>query len=373
LGKQAVTMSTNEGLKEHERLTLELETALLRELRSSYQDLNAAHFRRTLKIPTIELGDAERYLGRWHRETRSIEIGRRLVLERPWGVVVEVLKHEMAHQFAHEVLGAIDETAHGPAFRAVCERAGVDPAATGVKVGEGENDDDTVVRVLRKVQKLLALAESQNQHEAEAAMAMAQRLMLQHNLDLVQAGSARRYVAVTLGDPTSRMHRHEKTLAGILGAHFFVQVLLVSVYRPLLGKGGTVVEVAGAPENVELARYVYAYVLHAAEQLWRAHKEAHDVASDRDRLAFLAGVMRGFDDKLHQEKQRNAERGLVWAGDADLQGWWRRRHPRVVTQTGRASGNAQAHEAGRNAGSTIVLKKPVGASRSRGLALPGRS
>ena len=39
---------------EHARLSLELETALLRELRSTYQDLNASYFRRALKIPTIE-------------------------------------------------------------------------------------------------------------------------------------------------------------------------------------------------------------------------------------------------------------------------------------------------------------------------------
>ena len=40
--------------------------------------------------------------------------------------MVEVLKHEMAHQYAHEILGARDESAHGEAFRTVCQRLGID-------------------------------------------------------------------------------------------------------------------------------------------------------------------------------------------------------------------------------------------------------
>jgi hypothetical protein len=61
-------------------------------------------------------------LGRWIESTRTLEISRPLVLEQPWGIVVEVLKHEMAHQYVSEVLGERHETAHGPNFRPVVQR-----------------------------------------------------------------------------------------------------------------------------------------------------------------------------------------------------------------------------------------------------------
>src|SRR6185503_10148901 len=93
------------------RLGVELEAALLRELRAAYHDVNAAFFKRKLLAPSIELADAPSRLGRWVPEIRTIEIARSLAVGHPWGVVVEVLKHEMAHQFVHEVLKVTDESA----------------------------------------------------------------------------------------------------------------------------------------------------------------------------------------------------------------------------------------------------------------------
>src|SRR5262245_29317158 len=113
-----------------ERLTAEIEAALVRELRATYQDINATYFRRALQPAAIELSDAASWLGRWNREVRSIELSRPLVLEKPWGKVVEVLKHEMAHQYVHEVLGQTSETAHGPAFQDVCRAVGIDASAS---------------------------------------------------------------------------------------------------------------------------------------------------------------------------------------------------------------------------------------------------
>src|SRR5689334_8731259 len=91
----------------HERLPeigAALEAALVRELLAAWKQINLAYFKGSLDAPSIELTRARSRLGLWRREARVIEISRHLVLSRPWGVVVEVLKHEMAHQFVHEVL-----------------------------------------------------------------------------------------------------------------------------------------------------------------------------------------------------------------------------------------------------------------------------
>src|SRR5262249_30443324 len=154
------------------RLTTELEVALLRELRASYHDLNAAYFKRCMRPAEIRLSDNAGRLGQWDPARRCIAMSRQLLVSRPWGVVLEVLKHEMAHQYVHEILGCIDEPAHGPAFREVCERLGIDARAAGIPVASGHDSldaRDENVKILERVSQLLALAQSSNVHEAQAA------------------------------------------------------------------------------------------------------------------------------------------------------------------------------------------------------------
>jgi hypothetical protein len=350
------------------RLGADLEAALLRELRSTYQDLNHCFFRRRLTAPALELSDAGSRLGRWVPGVRTIEIARSLVLGRPWGTVVEVLKHEMAHQYVHEVLGKIDESAHGPAFRELCERLGIDASAAGMPAEGGQSAEDA--RVLERIARLLALAESANVHEAQAAMSAAQRLMLKHNLE--SAAAPKRSAAYGfrhLGKPTGRVSEAERLLGTILGKHFFVEVIWVPVYRPLEAKRGSVLEACGTPANLEMAAYVHAFLTHTADHLWREHKQAKDIRGDRERRTFLAGVMVGFLEKLNAQRTEHRQQGLVWVGDADLDGFYRKRHPRIVQVRHTGNRRTQAHAEGREAGRRIVLHKPVQGGPSGGVRL----
>jgi len=357
--------------REAARLGVALEAALLRELVATYHDLNHTFFRKRLKPAAIELSDAGSRLGRWMSEVRTIEIARRLVRDHAWGVVVEVLKHEMAHQFVYEVLGRTDESAHGPAFQNLCELLGIDPSAAGMPAGDGKSDEDT--KVLGRIAKLLALAESANVHEAQAAMSAAQRLMLKHNLESV--GDPRRahaYGFRHLGKPTGRVTEAERLLGTILGSHFFVEVIWVPVYRAAEGKRGSVLEACGTPANLEMAAYVHAFLTHTAEQLWREHKRDKRIHGDRDRRTYIAGVMLGFLEKLKAQKVEHKEQGLVWVGDLDLTDFYRKRHPRIVQVRHTGSRRTEAHHHGREAGRKIVLNKPVGGGPSGGVKLLGR-
>jgi hypothetical protein len=309
-----------------------------------------------------------------------MEISLPLVLEKPWGVVVEVLKHEMAHQYVHEVLGETDETPHGPAFRDACARLGVDARASGVPSatdavipGEPRAEEAPEDKVVERIARLLALAESPNQHEAEAAMAAAQRLMLKHNLDVVRANSARRYGFAHLGRPSGRVGEHERLVAMILGKHFFVEAIWVPVYRPREGKRGSVLEICGTPSNLAIAEYAHGFLLGTAERLWAEHKRARGLG-DRERRTYLAGVMAGFADKLARQEVSSRAAGLVWVKDADLGGYLRRRHPYVrhVRHAGQRRTDTWAQ--GREAGRKIILYRPVTAGpTSRGRLLTAKS
>ncbi|MEQ9318206.1 MAG: DUF2786 domain-containing protein, partial [Polyangiaceae bacterium] len=70
----------------------------------TWRELAYAYFGGGMKPPVMRLVDGAARLGAWDRHTRCIELSRSLVMGHSWGAVVEVLKHELAHQYAHEVL-----------------------------------------------------------------------------------------------------------------------------------------------------------------------------------------------------------------------------------------------------------------------------
>ncbi len=346
-------------------LSAQLEAAALRELSRAWHHINGNAFRFALRPPLFELRDGEQRLGHWSFAHRTIALSRRLVFHEPWGAVLEVLKHEMAHQYAHEVLGATDEVAHGPAFRSVCERMGIDAAAAGLPTPGAEPQGGPRAKVLQRVAHLLALAESQNAHEAEAAMKAARRLMLRHNLDAAATSrgefETRPYSFRHLGRPTGRIQEHERVLAAILAEHFFVEAIWVPSYRAGEGKRASVLEVCGSDTNLELAAYVYDFVLRSAEACWREHKRERKLASNAERGAFLAGLTRGFDEKLREGERANASEGLVWVGDPQLGAYFRRRHPYVRHVRYQGKGPSEAFSHGRERGRKLVLHRPVGA------------
>lgn len=357
-------------------LSAELEAKLLARLALEWESLNLALFRGVLRRPVLSLSNTAARLGQWRGELRSLELSRPLVLDRPWVEVQEVLKHELAHQFVDECL-AVDEPPHGPAFVSVCERLGIDAGATASPpLGDGPRSADPSERIVGRIRKLLALAQSPNQHEAEAAAVAARRLMLKYNVEIERSDADPRartdHSFVHLGRPSGRIYEHQRRLADILTRYFFVEGLWIPVYRPREGKRGSVLEICGRPANLAMAEHVHAFLSATAQRLWDEYKRTRKKTGTRDRLAFLAGVMRGFETKLAAQDHALQDQGLVWVPGAELRRYFRRRHPR--TETIRRSGvrRNEAFGHGHEAGQRIVLSKPVESrsERSGPRALP---
>ncbi|MEO6950686.1 MAG: DUF2786 domain-containing protein [Polyangia bacterium] len=336
---------------------LELDRLTVHALRRTWAELNQSHFRGSLRPSAILLADVVSFLGQWQPEHRTIAIAR-AALRHGWGIVVEVLKHEMAHQHVEENLGLSGE-GHGPAFRSLCERLGIDGRPAGLP--EALPTDDPTAKLISRVEKLLSLAQSGNEHEAASAMRTAQRLMLQHNLEaLVKPDAAqRRYVFRHLGRPKARTTESERRLATLLGAFFFVEIIWVPVWRADEGKRGTQLEICGTPENVELASYVHGFLTHTAERLYREYKHDEGLDGDSARQSYLAGVIAGFHEKLQAERRREQDEALVWVGDPALSRYLRRRHPHVRMSYNRGRDHGSAGEAGRSAGRGIVLQRTL--------------
>ncbi|MCK6504902.1 SprT-like domain-containing protein [Myxococcota bacterium] len=338
----------------------DLDAALLRELARAWNHHNLLLFRGGMRPPAFTLVEGEALAGQWRRTERTIGLSRSLLRQQPWTVVVEVLKHEMAHQYVHEVLQVVDESAHGPAFQRICARLGIDPRARGLPVGVSLDPERE--RVLAKVQRLLALAESDNRHEAEAAMARAHALMRKHNIAWAAQGPAPAYVFRQIGQVRARVPAHERVLAGLLASHFFVESIWVWAVDATTAAQGKVLELSGTPENVALAEHVHAFLLRAGERLWAADP----VGGARAKGRFLVGVMMGFDEKLRaQARACEQQEGLVWVGDPGLQDFVGRRHPRLRTVSAGSVVADDAWASGRQAGLDIVLHRPVSQDPAR--------
>jgi hypothetical protein len=339
------------------RLTVELERASLRAMAQVYDELNRSLFRGRLhRVPLMFVERTER-LGQWCSDPERIELSRGVLLDNGWGTLVEVLKHEMAHQYTEQVLGVVDEGPHGAAFRRVCQERGIDGRAAGIPVGGEVNDERQ--RVLDRITKLLSLAQGGDRHEAEAAMSVAQRLMLKYNLEHAAQPESHGYRFVHLGRPTGRVMEADRLLAALLAEHFFVEVIWVPVWRPLEGKRGSVLEVCGTDENVEFATYVHSFLLETAERLWSQYRQQRGLSGNAERREYIAGVMAGFREQLRRDRTRQAQQGLVWLGDADLTQFFKRRHPHVRWLRGTAKPRQPSYADGRAAGRRIDLKKPI--------------
>ncbi len=347
-----------------------LEAATVRALRQSWGQINDEFFDGAMRPPQIEVVDTESQWGRWVSATRSLVLARRALVGLDWGALLELLKHEMAHQYVDEVLGVRDQTAHGPTFRHVCSVRGIDARAVGDPTTTGAPaGDDPHAAILERIAKLLRLAESPNEHEAQAAMRQAQRLMLKHNLDAASARAVRGYVFKHIGAASGRVDEASRWVATILGEFFFVECIWVPVWRVVEGRAGSVLEVCGTVENLSMAEYVHSFLHHTAEGLWTAHKRRTGTAGDRDRRAYRAGVMVGFWERLKADRTEDVSRGLVWVGDPALRGYLRTRHPRVRSVSHGGSGSQGARDAGRAEGRKLVLHRGMdgrGASGSSG-------
>jgi hypothetical protein len=214
------------------------------------------------------------------------------------------------------------------------------------------------------------MAGSPNEHEAATAMRLANKYLLKYNLSLNEGSYNPSYSVRHLGNSSPRIQEYEYTLARILQDHFFVQVVWVFSYDPLADKPGRVLQVAGTSENLEMAEYVYRYITGLIEPLWKTHRTR---AQGGTRLRYLAGLLRGFEEKLESQKvQLREEHGLVWKGDPLLKEFYRYMSPRLERRGSSGVRRGDDYAAGLRDGKEITLRRGVGgATERRGRLLEG--
>lgn len=266
-------------------------------LRHAWHQFNKAKLGAALRQPLICLDhtlSGKRLLGLWEPSRRAIRISETFARSSVWLTVVEVLHHEIAHQYVSEVL-LIDgeETAHGPAFQMICERYGIDGRACAPV-----REEDKARAA--KVQKLMNLTQSPNENEAKAALAAARRIMGEHPLDDLNGATEDDVATIPIGAIYQKLPLHAVTAANILAEEFAVLHCAVPAYDPRTQERGQQIEITGRRSALEQAQHFHACMDRQATGLANAAGLAN---TKKARADYLAGLYASFRDHLCDAKK----------------------------------------------------------------------
>lgn len=215
-----------------------------------------------------------------------------------------IIRHELAHYLTFIRYGN-GLLPHGQEFKAQCENLnwGQEVYAATTCLDDGEiSSDIEESSVLRKVQKLMALATSSNPHEAELAMIKSQQLLLKHNID-----------ANYIGDEDvekiflKRILKQKKETAKMRAIAKILETFFVNtVYSR--SEGHIYLEIIGSAVNVEIAEYVANFLELELEKQWtRAQKDFYGLKGMVAKNSFFLGIAKGYCNKIHALKKEYSQ------------------------------------------------------------------
>ena len=348
-----------------------LERRILRGLLAEWENarwLLPDALRQAITKPVLAIREMPGRLGCWNPARREITLGREIVNGGRWDDLKEVLLHEMAHQVAHEGLGATSETDHGDSFRKACALLRANPAASGTyrplhaRLHDGEELDDRD-RIVVRIHKLMALAESSNPNEAHAAMRKAHELISRHNVRLIGQKSHQEYHSMFLGAPRLRHFREAYHLAHLIQNFYFVQCMWIQAWVVEKEKMGRVLEVSGTRKNITIAEYVYDTLGRYIDSAWDAYQRGKGLNRYR-KTDFAVGIIEGFATTLKKASPSTTRRDgsdmPVCIEDGALIRYIGRRYPHVRACRKKGTGHdARVLADGTEKGKQLIIAKGI--------------
>lgn len=356
---------------------VEWERTVLLELNLEYKRI-CRDRRLALKPVSIRLFDSLSLWGQFDALARTISVSRKLVQNHSWQDVLGVFKHEMAHQlvfesnpFEHE------QKPHGELFQKACQKLGVPSQYSKARVGfqdspldwKDEQSELLENRMLDKVKKLLALAQSANEHEAGAAMKKVQELYAQYNLDRAQLSDRNQYVHLIIAEGKKRKNAWEHRIISLLIEHFFVEIIILQNFNAKTGERDQAFEIIGTRENVLMAEYVYYFLQNQIELLL----QKSNANTRTQKSSFRLGILEGFSDKLKAPKSEAPQdvvikKALVkFKNDPFMGTYLKEIYPRLTFRKNSSRMiDTNAFYAGQSEGRKLILHKPIESSKKSG-------
>jgi hypothetical protein len=244
-------------------------------------------------------------------------------------------------------------------------------------------DKSDKTKIMAKIRKLLALAESSNEHEAELAASMADKLMRQHAIETCHLDEQR----LLDGDPLTKIRMEVSRaswtilLAWALAEHCRVSVLRcvrtvgreIDDYPYWESKRVVFADVYGHTSDVEVFQYLYEVAHRQIQSAAKQYRADHGGRISRNGMTrFREGAVSGLRAKLHTQRRQAAGEAeqtevVLQSRERRADAYMRSLNGTIGTYMGGVGGSASGYRAGSN----ITLSSGVGAKTSNRRLLGG--
>lgn len=347
--------------------------------------------RERLRLPLFSvLPDLAGRWGQWRGgKIQCIELKEDLLRRHPWYAVVDVLRHEIAHQAVETLFPNCDEPPHGPHFLTMCSLLGARPQASGdyptldeviySDQSDAQNQEGAVTpqaRLLLKIRKLLSLSESANENEARAALLKARELEAKFAQEYGEtsqySNDAPDFYTINIGPLLKRITLKHSILGNILQEFYHVRVIWASlpdIESKEAGDFRRQLCLNGSRKDLRIATYVYdcltAYIARALYDLPGALL-GKALTHAKVRQDFEIGVLSGFQSALREQNQRPEMRALVLCDQTRLEDYYHWAFPHLRTNRHTYTLHSQeARSAGEVAGRKFHLKHGLEAPQEK--------
>ena len=335
---------------------------LLERLQEEWRDIVCGHFpllgeRRELR-PIIQFMDSTSVLGQWSGYPLNTISLNTALLKHPWYVLLDVFRHEVAHQLTDLLHPHSNQPPHGQDFRDICALIGADPSATTDQIplddrvfGDAAPEDS----ISSKIQKLLNLAESASDNEAEVALCKAHEIMAKHGISQ-DSITAPAHVTIAIGTPVKRISSELKLLSTILHRFWPVEIIWAPEPDPHDPQSHLFsLYLCGTPENVRLAAYVHDFIQNHIRTEFTMRFATRGLPKQAMK-SFALGVLNGLYEALEKQTNSSQEYALVLQKSAQLEDYFRSRFPHIRRTRGTNSiGNQAAYEEGHSYGTRLTI------------------
>ena len=364
-----------------------VKTLIVKKLYQEYEEILRQRYL-NIKPAIIDIRPMKNQWGEWHPLTRVITLSGELVTKYPWHIVVEVLKHEMAHQIVSEVFMVND--AHGPSFRKAAKLLGTESWACNASLPEellstvtqGKRNDK-YQKLLRQVKQLLSLAESGNsEHEASTAMKKVKELTQTYNLESLRENTEQNpFQTISICHNRKRRESYQASICSLLREFFGVEIVYSTSFGYPKLEVFACIEIMGRQSRVAIAEQIYWYLFNQLPLLWKEYQKSHGCIGTKNRNQFYCGVIQGFSDQLAKgesstwqneaktsspETAINETKELILKEKNDLSQYVTYRHPRLqkVSRYRRQS-DGEHFQAGVTEGQNLDIRYGISPSCSK--------
>lgn len=242
-------------------------------------------------------------------------------------------------------------------------------------------------KIVERIQKLLALANSDNENEAKQATNKANELLLKYNLSLQQVENHEsEYQRTDIAEVGLVLKPYQKEIAQILMRYFFVRVI---IRREFVGESSgryaytnrprtqynKIIQLLGTKENCQIASYIFSYLNAAYPKLWEEYYSRDAELTQRDKVSYYSGLTQGIMEMLKETKWKvENETGLVLKEDPGLVKFIKNITTSTYGTNSKSEINPDVLRDGIEHGRNITLRKPMesGSANQSGKYIKGK-